>query len=160
MAASPKVANVTWWVVYFAAALTLQRLFPGVDAIAPGIMLSCQEGRPRQTFWLCLVAILIQEGTGSLAFGNALLWYGSLLFFFSVGRLFFVTSSLIFIVLLGLTLGMAHSAILYVTSSLQSYDVNTYRLVEQAIAQALLIPPLYAVSSLVRKRVLDHEYGI
>ena len=157
---SPKIANIAWWAVYFLAGLGLQLQFPGVDALVPGIMLSCQEERPQQTAWLCLVTILIQEGTGSLAFGNALLWYGSLIFFFFVGRLFFVTGSLFFVVLLSIVLGLAHSAILYMTSSLQGFDVDTYRLAEQAVAQALIIPPLYAAASLVRKRFINYEYGI
>ncbi len=123
-------------------------------------MLSCQEGRGSQTSWLCLLAMLIQEGTGSLAFGSALLWYGALLLFFFVGRLFFLTGSLFFVVLLALALGFAHSGILYVTSSLQGFEVNTYRLAQQALAQILFIPPLYAVASLARKRFLHYEYGI
>ncbi len=160
MALSPKLANIAWWAVYFLAALALQLHFPGVDAMVPGIILSCQEERPQQTFWLCTATILIQEGTGSLAFGNALLWYGVLIFFFYASKLFFVTGSLFFVVLLSLVLGLAHSAILYILSSMQGFEVNTYRLAEQAVAQALLIPPLYAAGSLVRKRFFSHEYGI
>ena len=157
---SPRLANIIWWAVYFAVGLWLQLRFPGIDALIPGIMLSCQEERPQQTFWLCLVTILVQEGTGSLAFGNAILWYGALVLFFLVGRLFFVTRSLFFVVLLALVLGVTHSALLFVTSSLQGFEVNASRLAEQAVAQALLIPPLYAAASLVRKRFLGYEYGL
>ncbi len=160
MAFSPKLANVLWWMGYYILAMVLQRQFPGIDALAPAIMLACQEGRRWQTAWLCLATILIQEGTGSLAFGSALLWYGSLLFFFFVGRVFFVTGSLFFIVLLSFVLGFAHSGILYVASSLQGFEVETYSLTQQALAQALLIPPLYAVASLARKRFLQYESGI
>lgn len=160
MSIPPLFANILWWAGYFCVALGLQMHFPGVDAIVPGIMLSCQEGKLKQTLWLCLVTILIQEGTGSLAFGNAILWYGALLLLFFTGRLFFVTGSLFFVVLLSLALGVTHSAILYMTSSLQEFAVNPQLLAEQAVAQALLIPPLYAAASLVRKKVLNHEYGI
>lgn len=160
MAGYQKLVNTAWWAVYLAAGLGLQVHFPGVDALIPGIMLSCQERRPQQTLWLCLIAILVQEGTGSLAFGSSLLWYGSLLLFFSLGRLLFVTGSLFFVVLIAAVLGLTHSALLYVTSSLQGFQVDTYRLAEQAMAQALLIPPLYAVASLFRKRFLNYEYGI
>lgn len=160
MTKSPKLANIAWWAGYFAAALGLQLHFPGVDALIPGLILSCQEERRQQTFCLCLATILIQEGTGSLAFGNTLLWYGSMILLFLTGRLFFVTGSLFFIVLLSAALGVTHSAILYVTSSLQGFEVNTYRLAQQAVAQTLLIPPLYAAASLIRKRFLNYEYGI
>lgn len=158
--ASSKLVNVLWWAVYFAVALGLQFQFPGVDALIPGIMLSCQEERRQQTVWLCICAILIQEGTGSLAFGGTVLWYGSLLLFFSLGRLFFVTGSLFFVVLLAMVLGLIHSCMLYMLSSLQGYSLDSYHLVQQAMAQALLIPPLYAAASLARKRFLNYEYGI
>lgn len=160
MSLSPQLANILWWAVYCVLAVGLQRHFPGVDALAPAIILSCQENRSRQTAWLCLATILVQEGTGSLAFGSTLLWYGSLLFFFFAGRVFFVTGSLFFVVLLSLVLGLAHSGILYLASSLQGIATDTYRLGHQAFAQALLIPPLYAAASLARKRFLNHEHGI
>lgn len=158
--APSKLVNALWWAVYFALGLGLQLHFPGVDALIPGIMLSCQEERPKQTLWLCLCAILIQEGTGSLAFGGAVLWYGALLLFFSLGKLFFVTGSLFFIVLLAMALGLMHSGMLYLFGSLQGYTLDSYHLVQQAMAQALLIPPLYAAASLARKRFLNYEYGI
>lgn len=153
-------ANAAWWGAYFALGLVLQLHFPGIDALVPGIMLSCQEGARRQTFVLCLMAILIQEGAGSLAFGSSILWYGSLVLFFVVGRIFFVTGSLFFVVLLAMVLGLTHSALLYITSSLQGYVTEPAHLARQAVAQALLIPPLYAVSSLARKRFCSRESGI
>lgn len=161
MGMSATLANIVWWAIYFVAGLTLQLHFPGTDALVPGVMLSCQEGRFRQTAVLCLLAILIQEGTGSLAFGSAILWYGALIFLFAIGRLLFVTGSLFFVVLLAILLGLTHSALLYVTSSLQSFTVESFDLAQQAMAQALLIPPLYAVSTLARKRFRNnYEYGI
>ena len=155
-----RLVNILWWMAYFAVGLTLQLRFAGVDALIPGIMLSCQEGRRQQTIWLCLCALLIQEGTGSLAFGGEVLWYGSLLLLFSLGKLFFVTGSLFFVVLLASVLGVLHSCMLYALSSLQGYSLDSYHLVQQAMAQTLLIPPLYAVASLARKRFLNYEYGI
>ena len=159
-ALSSKCINAAWWAGYLAVGLGLQLHFPGVDALVPGIILSCQEKRPQQTLWLCLAAILIQEGSGSLGFGNSLLWYALLLFFFFLGRLFFVTGSLFFIVLISMVLGVAHSALLYVTSSLQGITVDAHRLAEQLVAQGLLIPPLYALASLMRKRFHNYDYGI
>lgn len=157
---SSRLVNVLWWTVYGIVGLALQHHFPGVDALIPGIMLSCQEKRWQQTAWLCVFAILIQEGTGSLDFGSALLWYASLLFLFGAGRLFFVTGSLFFVVLLAMALGIVHSGLLYSLSSLQGYTIDSYYLAQQAMAQALLIPPLYAAASLARKRFLNYEYGI
>lgn len=157
---SAKLANIVWWAVYFMAGLALQLHFPGIDALIPGVILSCQEGKFRQTAILCLAAIFIQEGTGSLSFGNALLWYVALLFFFAAGKLFFVTDSLFFVVLLATALGLTHPVLLYVTSSLQGFDVDPTRLIQQTVAQALIIPPLCAVASLTRKRFRKYGYGI
>lgn len=153
------VANVLWWIVYCLIAIELQMHFPGVDAFAPGILLSCQEGKFRQTAIVCFVAILLQEGSGSLAFGNSLLWYAALLVLFFAGKGIFETGSLFFIVLLALILGCVHSGILYISSSLQEYSISSTRLVSQAMAQTLIIPPLYSIALFVRKRFMRHEYG-
>lgn len=158
--APSRTVNVLWWAGYFALAIWLQLHFPGVDALIPGIVLSCQEERPGQTFWLCVFAVIIQEGAGSLAFGGALLWYGLLMLLFGLGRLFFLTSSLFFVVLLALVLGAAHAAVLYALGALEGHMIAGSRLVQLAAAQALLIPPLYAAAALARKRFLHHEYGI
>lgn len=155
-----RIGNAVWWAVYILVGVLLQVQFPGVDALIPGLILSCHEGRPRQTTWLFLMCILIQEGTGSLHFGSALLWYGGMLLLFALGRGFFVTGSLFFTVLLAVALGGYHALLLYAFSSLQGLVLSTQALVEQAAAQALLIPPLYAVAILIRKRFFDYEYGI
>ncbi|GHV53411.1 hypothetical protein FACS1894206_04030 [Deltaproteobacteria bacterium] len=155
-----RYTNILWWTGYFFVALTMQRHFPGVDALVPGLMISCEENRGQQTFWLFLITLLIQEGTGSLAFGNAILWYGALFLYFSVGRLFFVTGSLFFVVLIAAALGLTHALLLYMMSSLQGFQIDAYRLTEQATAQAFLIPPLYAALSLLRKRFCAYENGI
>ena len=61
---------------------------------------------------------------------------------------------------MAMVLCLTNSGIVYIARSLQGYVVDSARLGEQAVAQAFLIPPLYAVASLVRKRFLNYEYGI
>ena len=155
-----KTVNVAWWAVYCYIGLWVQARFPGVDALIPGLILSLQEERPKQTAWLLAVFILIQEGTSSLIFGSAVLWYCGLLILFALGRLFFVSGSLFFMVILAAAMCILHSVLLYVLGSLQDLILLPYQLGEQAVTQALLIPLLYAAASLARKRFLNYEYGI
>ena len=157
---SGRTANMAWWAGYTFVGLLLQVHFPGVDALVPGLILSLQEERPRQTAWLFFLFLLIQEGTGSLVFGSAVLWYCGLFVLFAFGKIFFVTGSLFFTVILAATLGVFHVALMHTLGSLQGFSLSPYLLAEQAVTQALLIPPLYAAASLARKRLLTYEYGI
>lgn len=135
--------------------MALQRWLPGVDAIVPGILLACGEGK-RQIIALCAIAILIQEGCGSLDFGSAILWYLATVFLFVIGKSLFVTDSLIFIVLFSMCIGGIQAVVIYTFSTLQNTAVPYDALMWQGMAQALLIPPLYTLASLARKRYLKH----
>ena len=152
--------NLLWWFFYAAAAIWLQVRLPGLDAFIPGVLLSLQERRWQQTCWVILCVLAIQEGAGTLAFGAGLLWYGALVLLFVTGRCFFVTTSLIFVVLLAVGMGGAHALILYTLSSLQHLPISLTRLVEQSLAQALLIPPLWGAAYLTRNRFIRHADAV
>ncbi len=152
--------NAFWWAIYLLAAFWLQLRLPGLDALIPGLVIACQEKRPQQLAWLLILCLLIQEGTGNLAFGGTLLWYGCLLASFRIGEFFFATGGLFFVILLAVCLGVTHAAILFTFGALQNLPVPIFRLVEQALAQAALIPVVWGPAHLIRKRFLRHVDGI
>ncbi len=154
------IKNILWWLMYAAVATWLQARLPGLDAFLPGLLLSLQERRWQQTGWLMLAALAVQEGTGTLAFGAGVLWYGMLIVCFAVGRLFFVTSSLVFVLILAAVMGGAHALILYALSSLQHLPLSLTRLVEQSLAQALLVPPLWGAAYLIRNKAMRHADAV
>ncbi|MDL2272926.1 hypothetical protein LJC23_07860 [Desulfovibrio sp. OttesenSCG-928-I05] len=153
--------NALWWSLYFVLAVCMQLHFPGIDALLPGLLISLQEKRWRQTVWIALICVLIQEGTGTLAFGATILWYGGLILLFQGGRWFFVTNSLFFVVLLSGALGLFNIVVLLSLTTLQKLAFPLERVLEQSLAQALIIPPLWGIAILTRKKVFRHaENGV
>ena len=155
------IQNLLWWGLYFVAGVWVQQRFPGIDALLPGFLIALQEKRWQQRVWVGLFCVLIQEGTGSLAFGAAVLWYGGLFLLFLGGRWFFVTDSLFFVVLLSGAMGVYNVLVTLSLTSLQKLSFPLERLLEQSIAQALIIPPLWGIAMLTRKKGARHaESGV
>lgn len=158
---SDAARNVLWWSLYCVLAVWMQLHFPGIDALLPGLLISLQEKRWRQTIWIALTCVLIQEGTGTLAFGATILWYGGLILLFHGGRWFFVTNSLFFVVLLSGALGLFNVVVLLSLTTLQKLAFPFDLVLEQSLAQALIIPPLWGIAMLTRKKVFRHaENGV
>ena len=153
--------NVLWWCVYFILGIWVQLHFQGIDALLPGLLISLQEKRWQQTLWIALLCSLIQEGTGTLAFGASILWYGGLVVLFMGGRCFFVANSLFFVMIVSGILGMFNVLTLFVLTNLQKLDFPFDRALEQGLTQALIIPPLWGLAVLTRNKVFRHaESGI
>ncbi len=74
-----------WWAAYTVVAVWAQKVIPGVDFLAPGLVLSMQEEAGYRTVWLAVLWILLQEGMGNLPFGYGIAWYGLLVIFYIVG---------------------------------------------------------------------------
>ena len=144
--------SAAWWPFFIVTALWAQRLVPGVDFLVLGLILSLQEDRPSQTLWLALVFLLIQEGTGSLAFGAGLLWYGAVVALFSLGRWLFEVENMFFIVILGAMLGLWRFGLAQMLATLQEYDLNYIRLAQENILQAVIIPPGWFLARTLRER--------
>ncbi len=148
--------NLLWWFGYLIVGLWLQLKLPGLDALLPGFLVALQEKRWQQTTWFLLVCLLIQEGTGTLSFGSSVLWYGGVILLFHIGVWFFVTNSLFFIVLLSGGIGVLYAVLQYALGSLQNMTLPLERIIEQAFAQAMLIPPLWGIAYLTRKKAIRH----
>jgi hypothetical protein len=147
--------------LYFIAGVWLQLRFPGVDALLPGLLIALQEKRWQQIAWVGFFCVLIQEGAGSLEFGASVLWYGGLILLFLGGRWFFVVNSLFFVVLLSGAMGVYTVVVMMSLASLQELAFPFTRLLEQGIAQAMIIPPLWGIAVMMRKKVFRHaESGV
>ncbi|MEF2144639.1 MAG: hypothetical protein V3573_04270 [Desulfovibrionaceae bacterium] len=138
--------GMVWWGIYGITAIWLQALFPGLDFLAPGLVVSLQEGR----WWpggalLFACVILLQEGMGNLPFGYAPAWYGGLALAFHLGRRLFDPRSVTLMVLLGLFLGGFHFLLINTLMHLEGMSVQTGRVLGEAGAQALAFPLLWLV---------------
>lgn len=146
-----KVLNVLWWFVYSSFALFLQIYTVGVDFFIPGIIVALQEKRIWQTCIVLGIFIVIQEGIGTMPFGNVFLWYSLTIIFFYAWRWFFEVESLMFILLLSLALSVSHYFIVSVLASVQDIYIDYNALRDECVYQMLLTPIIWHAISYLRK---------
>lgn len=133
-------ALITFWAGFTVFGLWMQSFLPGVDFLAPGLILCLQEEKVRDTAILGVAWLLLQEGTGSLAFGTAILWYGALVSLFLFGHWFFEGRNFFFMTILGCCLGVLHFGLTHVMASLQDWLVAPGRVLLESMLQALVFP--------------------
>jgi hypothetical protein len=148
------LASALFWFGYTLAAVWLQAFFPGPDLFAPALLILLQERSISRLGWLLLVWILIQEGSGSLYFGTALLWYSGLILFFYSSRHLLDTKGFLFIFLISLFAGIWQFLCLYLLSGLQELQVPIEQLLLQALQTLLALPLLWAVLWGLKNRLL------
>lgn len=150
--------GLVWWAIFIVGAILLQQLIPGVDALAPGFLLSLQERKPWQTLWLFLLFSLVQEGTGSMHYGGSLLWYGGQALFFWIGQRFFVAENVVFVLLLALFIGAYHAVLTIFMCALQETPVEYMQLLHESLIQTLIIPLIWGLAYYYRPRVKFKAY--
>lgn len=144
--------RLLWWGTFIIGALVIQQSIPGIDALAPGFLLSLQEKDSRESFWLFPLFVLIQEGAGNISFGGSLLWYGGQVLLFRLSQRFFVAENLLFFCMLSAILGAYHYALDLFMCAVQKLPVDHAALVQESIAQALVIPVIWGIAYLTRPR--------
>ena len=149
--------RLLWWVAYIVVALILQQQFPGVDALAPGLLISLQDRNKWQSFWLFLLFVLIQEGAGSLGFGSALLLYGGQAPLYRLAERLFVADNILFVLMLSTSLGVYRSLITWFMCIVQKVPVEYMLLVQESLFQAVSILVLWGVACLFRPRAVFHN---
>ncbi len=140
------ILAVLWWAGYTIAAVWAQKVVPGVDFLAPGIVLSMQEEAGCRTVWLAVLWILLQEGMGSLPFGYGIAWYGLLGIFYIVGRWLFEARSILFMCLLGVGLGVLHPLLTYGLASLANLAEPLEMPIVEGVLQAMLFPIVWVMA--------------
>ena len=152
-----KARNTVWWCVFFIVGISLQGLWPGIDVLVVGLLLSLQEKSRIQRLWVFLVLLLVQEGAGTLDFGSSILWYGSVVGIFYLGRWLFETENFLFMFLLSACLGASHFGVVRLMCSLQYIPVNVPALLDECVLQALFIPFAWKLAAHSRQWVVHHE---
>lgn len=152
--------DVFWWVLFLLTGIWLQQLLPGIDALVIGLIIVLQEGRLARLLWLLPAIILLQEGMGTLAFGSSLLWYGSTIALFYMGRWLFEVENFLFVFLLSACLGLLHYLISDMMASLQNLDLPLRQLMDESILQALFIPPTWRAALELRRRFVPDAHPL
>ncbi len=147
-----------WWLCYTLAGIWLQEYVPGVDFLAPGLLLALQEERPGAIAWLVVVWLVLQEGLGGLAFGFGPAWYGGLILFFQVGRWLFDQKSFLFACLTGLVLGCWMVGLTLALAGLEEIHLFVEPLMGRALLQTLLFPAVWWLADTwYPQRLRSHE---
>lgn len=141
--------RLTFWAVFTLAGLWMQSFMPGVDFLAPGLILSLQEEKPRTTVILGIIWLLLQEGSGSLAFGTVVLWYGVLAALFFFGHWLFEAKNFLFMIILGACLGVLHFGLMNVMTQLQDWRVPPGRVLLEAVVQAVVFPVQWGLAYII-----------
>ncbi len=150
-----------FWAAATVAAIWGQYFIPGVDLLAPVFLVSLQEERAGVNFWLCLVWVLIQEGTGSLAFGAALLFYAALAMVFWVGRWMFEAKNFLFVCILAVLSGLMHGGVTWIMGMLQNVTISGAWLVTTSLWQSVCFILVWLiVARLYTLRVKSHAYSL
>lgn len=146
------VVLILWWATYIAGALIVQQNMPGVDALVPGFLLSLQEKKFWQSFWLFCIFVLIQEGSGSLTFGSAILWYGGQICLFHLSQRFFVAENIVFVLMLSASLGAYHFLLTWLMCSVEKLPLEGLLLARESLIQAAVIPVIWGAAYFMRPR--------
>lgn len=153
---------VLWWSAYTVVGIWMQMLVPGVDFLAPGLVLSLQEGGGPVTVLLMLVWVFLQEGMGNLPFGYAIAWYGMLILLYVSGRWLFEARSVSFMCLLGLAMGVLHPLLVDALMSLDSMDSPFHLSMVEGVMQAITFPIVWALAAWLfpkRLKLDDSPFG-
>lgn len=156
----PRTSNLLallWWAGYTVLGVWAQRTVPGVDFLAPGIILSMQEEAGNRTALLALIWILLLEGSGNLPFGYGLAWYGLLAAAYFAGRWLFEARSYLFMALLGLWAGLLHPVLVYGVASLANLQVVMEPLWIQGLIQAGTFPVVWFLADQLFPRRLRQD---
>ncbi len=137
--------GVLWWGGFTVLGVWAQFFFPGIDFFAPGLILCFQENRGRLALWLAVAWILILEGSGSLAFGYGLPWYAGLALLYAAGRWIFHAKNVLFMCILGLSLGAWHYLLTLGLAELEDVLVPAGRLLREGAWQAVVFPVEWAL---------------
>lgn len=150
------VLNAAWWAIFMMLGLLVQTWLPGTDVLLIGLIIVLQEGRRVQTFWIFLIVILLQEGTGTLAFGSSILSYTMVVLIFHLGRALLEQENILFVLLVSISAGVGHYVFTQAVGSLQGLTLPHARLMMESLTQMLLLPPLWFFTVALRDKMVPH----
>jgi hypothetical protein len=143
--------NALWWAGFLFPAITLQRVFPGVDFLLAGFLLVLQERRYMDLIWVLPLLVILQEGMGTREFGVVLLWYVVVGSVFMLGRWLFDVENFLYAFLFCACLAACYFAVAFLMSPLYAVPVDAHRLLDESVHLALLLPVFWKLAQLTRR---------
>ncbi len=110
-----------WWAAYTVCSIWAQECFAGIDFFSAGLIVCLQAGQWRRAVWLALFWGLLQEGTGTLAFGAILLFDVGLFCLFFAGKWLLEPENPLFVIVVSALLVVWHEVVVVGLASLQDF---------------------------------------
>lgn len=152
-----KCRNLIWWGCFTVAAICLQTLVPGLDALAVGLIILLQERDYKNMLWLLPLFVLLQEGMGTRPFGGVIVWYVAVIVLFKLGRWLFEVENFVFVFLLSGCLGAAYYGVAWLMAPLQNLPFNMQDVLDKSLIQALFMPFAWRLLIMTRQWTTRHE---
>ncbi len=150
--------SAIWWTAFTLAGIWCQGLLPGIDCLAPGLVISLYDENTPTTITLAAIWIILQEGMGTLAFGYAAIWYSLLVLFFLFTHKLFKPKSLLFICLAGGFLAVLKVILTLSLLSLESKSLPLGKVFLDSLFQAASFPAIwFAAHELYPNRLKKNE---
>jgi hypothetical protein len=146
-----------FFIVFTVAAVWGQYFFPTRDLLTPGLVVMLQLGPLKPAIWAGLAWMLIQEGTGGLAFGSMILFYLGLGGFFYIGRFFLEVNNVLFTILVFLFLSFFQMMTVSIMASLQGLRLSGFFTFEDFMTQAGIYFLVWLVTYNLFKKHFVHE---
>lgn len=146
-----------WWFGFTLSAIWLQKFFPGVDFLVPGLLICLQEKKYGLAGWMGFVWMLLQEGAGGLSFGPGLLWYGGLVGFYLIFQIFFEPENIFFVIILSAFLGMWHFTVANIMALLQDVIPAQWTLLRESAAMFILFPVAWRLTHGLYRRWVPRD---
>ena len=125
-----------------------------MDMFSPALLVLLQSGLFKAAIWAGLAWMLIQEGTGTLAFGTMILFYLGFAVFYFTGGMFFEVSNYLFTFLLFLFLSAYRAVLVSVMATLQDMKVTEHYSPEGILIQALILFSVWMITfNLFKKNI-------
>ncbi len=116
-----------------------------------------QFGLYKPAVWAALAWMLIQEGTGGLAFGTVILSYLGLAAFFFCGGAFLKVNNVLFTAFLFLFLSIFNAWVIAALASLQDLVLAWGFSIERVVVQTGVYLGVWASTYIFFKKYLIHE---
>ncbi len=141
-------------ILYTFPAIWAQFFLPSMDMFSPALLVLLQSGLFKAAIWAGLAWMLIQEGTGTLAFGTMILFYLGFAVFYFTGGMFFEVSNYLFTFLLFLFLSAYRAVLVSVMATLQDMKVTEHYSPEGILIQALILFSVWMITfNLFKKNI-------
>lgn len=148
--------RILFWLIYSICALWGQFFVPSADFFLPALLLALQDDDSVQLFWVASIAILLQEGMGSLAFGSVVLLYGTLIFFFHIFQWYVKIRTYLFVLLFAFCATLLHNVVLVLFCFLQDFDYRHLLSVQQSFLYFVTIPLVWQFCIFIKQKVSAH----